>query len=45
MLNQRRIRVNVKDSLEIPFMGVGHAYRKVRNGEVCLMQKITSIHY
>ncbi len=34
MLNQRRIRVNVKDSLEKTFMGVGHAFRKVRNGEV-----------
>ncbi|KYQ71794.1 inositol monophosphatase family protein [Acinetobacter pragensis] len=34
MLNQRRIRVNVKDSLENTFMGVGHAFRKVRNGEV-----------
>ncbi|WP_374666397.1 inositol monophosphatase family protein [Acinetobacter sp.] len=34
MLNQRRIRVNVKDSLDNTFMGVGHAFRKVRNGEV-----------
>mgnify|MGYP003591541753 FL=1 len=34
MLNQRRIRVSVKDSLEKTFMGVGHAFRKVRNGEV-----------
>ena len=34
MLNQRRIRVNVKDSLENTFMGVGHAFRKIRNGEV-----------
>ena len=34
MMNQRRIRVNVKDSLENTFMGVGHAFRKIRNGEV-----------
>ena len=34
MLNQRRIRVSVKDSLENTFMGVGHAFRKIRNGEV-----------
>ena len=34
MLNQRRIRVNVKDSLENTFMGVGHAYRAKRNGEI-----------
>jgi myo-inositol-1(or 4)-monophosphatase len=34
MLNQRRIRVNVKDSLEKTFMGVGHAYRAKRNGEI-----------
>ncbi|WP_287910776.1 inositol monophosphatase family protein [Acinetobacter sp.] len=34
MLNQRRIRVNVKDSLDHTFIGVGHAFRKVRNGEV-----------
>ena len=34
MMNQRRIRVNVKDSLENTFMSVGHAYRAKRNGEV-----------
>ncbi|WP_151778927.1 inositol monophosphatase family protein [Acinetobacter bereziniae] len=34
MLNQRRIRVNVKDSLENTFVGVGHAYRAKRNGEI-----------
>lgn len=34
MMNQRRIRVNVKDSLENTFMAVGHAYRAKRNGEV-----------
>jgi len=34
MLNQRRIRVNVKDNLSNTFMGVGHAFRKIRNGEV-----------
>ncbi|WP_122899856.1 inositol monophosphatase family protein [Acinetobacter sp. B51(2017)] len=34
MLNQRRIRVNVKDNLSNTFLSVGHAFRKVRNGEV-----------
>ena len=34
MLNQRRIRVNVKDNLNNTFLSVGHAFRKVRNGEV-----------
>ncbi len=34
MLNQRRIRVNVKDSLNNTFLSVGHAFRKIRNGEV-----------
>jgi len=34
MMNQRPIRVNVKDSLENTFMSVGHAYRAKRNGEV-----------
>ncbi len=34
MMNQRRIRVNVKDSLENTFMAVGHAYRAQRNGEI-----------
>ena len=34
MLNQRRIRVNVKDSLENTFLSVGHAFRAKRNGEV-----------
>lgn len=34
MMNQRRIRVNVKDSLENTFMAVGHAYRAKRYGEV-----------
>ncbi len=34
MLNQRRIRVNVKDSLNNTFLAVGHAYRTKRNGEV-----------
>ncbi|OTG88006.1 inositol monophosphatase [Acinetobacter sp. ANC 4558] len=34
MLNQRRIRVNIKDSLENTFLSVGHAYRAKRNGEV-----------
>src|SRR5690606_7965057 len=34
MMNQRRIRVNVKDSLENTFMAVGHAYRAKRNVEV-----------
>lgn len=34
MLNQRRIRVNVKDSLANTFVSVGHAYRAKRNDEV-----------
>ncbi|ALH94495.1 inositol monophosphatase family protein [Acinetobacter equi] len=34
MLNQRRIRVNIKDSLDKTFLSVGHAYRAKRNGEV-----------
>jgi myo-inositol-1(or 4)-monophosphatase len=34
MLNQRRIRVNIKDSLENTFISVGHAFRAKRNGEV-----------
>ena len=34
MLNQRRIRVNAKDSLENTFLAVGHAYRTKRNGEI-----------
>ncbi|MBU3846994.1 MAG: inositol monophosphatase [Candidatus Acinetobacter avistercoris] len=34
MMNQRRIRVNVKDSLENTFLSVGHAYRAKRNGEI-----------
>ena len=34
MLNQRRIRVNVKDNLANTFLSVGHAYRAKRNGEV-----------
>lgn len=34
MMNQRRIRVNIKDSLDKTFIGVGHAYRANRNGEV-----------
>jgi len=34
MMNQRRIRVNVKDSLDNTFLAVGHAYRNKRNGEV-----------
>ncbi|MDQ8935237.1 inositol monophosphatase family protein [Acinetobacter rudis] len=34
MMNQRRIRVNIKDSLENTFLAVGHAYRAKRNGEI-----------
>jgi myo-inositol-1(or 4)-monophosphatase len=34
MLNQRRIRVNIKDSLDKTFLAVGHAYRAKRGGEV-----------
>ncbi|KJV37530.1 inositol monophosphatase family protein [Acinetobacter brisouii] len=34
MMNQRRIRVNVRDSLENTFITVGHAYRAKRNGQV-----------
>lgn len=34
MMNQRRIRVNIKDSLDNTFLSVGHAYRVVRNGEI-----------
>ncbi|WP_425916435.1 inositol monophosphatase family protein [Acinetobacter sp. TSRC1-2] len=34
MMNQRRIRVNIKDSLDNTFLAVGHAYRNKRNGEV-----------
>lgn len=34
MMNQRRIRVNVKDSLANTFISVGHAYRAKRDGEI-----------
>jgi len=34
MMNQRRIRVNVKDSLDNTFLAVGHPYRTQRAGEV-----------
>ena len=34
MMNQRRIRVNIKDSLDNTFLSVGHAYRVMRNGEI-----------
>ncbi|MCF8998519.1 inositol monophosphatase family protein [Acinetobacter nectaris] len=34
MMNQRRIRVNTRDSLENTFISVGHAYRAKRNGEI-----------
>lgn len=34
MMNQRRIRVNVKDSLANTFLSVGHAYRAKRDGEI-----------
>ncbi|MBF7689060.1 inositol monophosphatase family protein [Acinetobacter rathckeae] len=34
VLNQRRIRVNVKESLENTFISVGHAYRAKRGEEV-----------
>jgi myo-inositol-1(or 4)-monophosphatase len=34
VMNQRRIRVNVKDSLESTFLAVGHPYRAKRNGEI-----------
>ncbi|WP_139853142.1 inositol monophosphatase family protein [Acinetobacter pullicarnis] len=34
MMNQRRIRVNIKDSLDKSFLAVGHAYRAKRNGEI-----------
>jgi len=34
VMNQRRIRVNVKDSLANTFLAVGHPYRATRNGEV-----------
>jgi len=34
VMNQRRIRVNVKDSLENTFLAVGHPYRAKRNGEI-----------
>ena len=40
-MNQRRIRVNVKDSLENTFLAVGHPYRAKRNGEIVLMQNNT----
>ena len=34
VMNQRRIRVNLKDSLENTFLAVGHPYRAKRNGEI-----------
>ena len=34
VMNQRRIRVNVKDSLENTFLAVGHPYRAKRAGEI-----------
>lgn len=34
MMNQRRIRVNIKDSLDNTFLSVGHVYRVMRNGEI-----------
>ena len=34
VMNQRRIRVNVKESLENTFLAVGHPYRAKRNGEI-----------
>lgn len=34
VMNQRRIRVNVKDSLESTFLAVGHPYRAKRAGEI-----------
>lgn len=34
MLNQRRIRVTQKDSLDNTTLAVGHAYRALRHGEV-----------
>lgn len=34
MLNQRRIRVTQKESLQNTTLAVGHAYRALRNGEV-----------
>ena len=34
VMNQRRIRVNVRDNLENAFLAVGHPYRAMRNGEV-----------
>ena len=34
MLNQRRIRVNVKDSLENTFLAVGHPFKSLRGEEV-----------
>lgn len=34
MMNQRRIRVNIKHSLDKSFLAVGHAYRAKRNGEI-----------
>ncbi|MBF7683828.1 inositol monophosphatase [Acinetobacter sp. B5B] len=34
VLNQRRIRVNVKENLQNTFISVGHAYRAKRDGEV-----------
>ena len=34
MMNQRRIRVNIKDSLDNTFLSVGHAYRVMHNGEI-----------
>jgi myo-inositol-1(or 4)-monophosphatase len=34
VMNQRRIRVNVKDTLENTFLAVGHPYRAKRAGEI-----------
>ncbi len=34
MLNQRRIRVNVKDSLDNTFLAVGHPFKSLRGEEV-----------
>lgn len=34
VMNQRRIRANVKDTLDKTFLAVGHPYRAKRNGEI-----------
>ena len=38
VMNQRRIRVNVKDSLENTFLAVGHPYRANVMVKLFLMQ-------